>query len=72
MSSPETKGLFSGSATRLFALAALLLGWRPGEFWGATPMELQAIFAEMERARDGDGPPELGDIAKLMEMFPDG
>ncbi|WP_435593933.1 phage tail assembly chaperone, partial [Sphingobium phenoxybenzoativorans] len=26
-------------------MAGLLLGWRPGEFWAATPGELDAIFA---------------------------
>lgn len=58
---------------RLSALAALLLGWRPGEFWSATPLELQTIFAEIERARSGeDAPPAPGNIANLMEMFPDG
>lgn len=60
------------SAVRLSALSALLLGWRPGEFWGATPVELHAIFAEMARGRDGEAPPVAADMAKLMEMFPDG
>ena len=29
----------------LYALAARLLGWRPGEFWAATPAELVAALA---------------------------
>ena len=57
---------------RLYALAALLLGWRPGEFWSATPLELQTVFAEIERARGGEAPLAPGNIARLMEMFPDG
>lgn len=64
--------LFTQSATRLFALSALLLGWRPQEFWDATPAELQAIIAEMMRAQGGEAPPAASDMAKLMEMFPDG
>jgi hypothetical protein len=63
---------FAQSASRLSAISALLLGWRPHEFWVATPAELQVIFAEMERAREGERPPAPGDLANLMEMFPDG
>lgn len=70
--SPEGEGLFVQSATRLSALSTLLLGWRPGEFWQATPAELNGIFAEMERSRGGQAPPAAADMARLMEMFPDG
>lgn len=63
---------FTQSAARLSALSALMLGWRPGEFWRATPAELNAIFVEMVRAQGGDAPPAPSDMAKLMEMFPDG
>jgi hypothetical protein len=31
---------FGGAALRLAALAARALGWRPQEFWAATPAEL--------------------------------
>ena len=31
---------FAAGACRLAALAAQALGWRPGEFWNATPAEL--------------------------------
>lgn len=63
---------FADSASRLSAISALLLGWRPGEFWSATPAELQAIFGELERGESGGLPPAPGDMAKLKEMFPDG
>ena len=36
---------FGAGARRLSALAARLLGWRPAEFWAATPAELAAILA---------------------------
>jgi len=32
------------AAVRLCALAARALGWRPAEFWAATPAELAAIL----------------------------
>nr|WP_209023258.1 phage tail assembly chaperone [Sphingomonas jejuensis] len=47
--------------------AAVALGWRPDEFWRATPAELAAI-------RDMLRPPADApvDLPALMEMFPDG
>ena len=36
---------FGPGARRLAGLAGRLLGWRPGEFWAATPAELIAILA---------------------------
>ncbi len=61
--------LFSDSAGRLAGLAGALLGWRPEEFWRATPAELAAIV----RAMIGDGDAAgSGDLARLKEMFPDG
>jgi hypothetical protein len=60
---------FAAAASRLAGLAGLLLGWRPGEFWTATPAELAAIL-------DARGPsaPQAGadDLRRLQEMFPDG
>ena len=35
---------FGTGALRLAHLAARLLGWRPGEFWAATPAELAACL----------------------------
>lgn len=54
---------FAPGAARLAGLAARLLGWRPGEFWNATPAELAAIFdtgLAPERA------PSRAEIAALM------
>jgi uncharacterized phage protein (TIGR02216 family) len=60
---------FSESAGRLAGLAGALLGWRPDEFWRATPAELGAVLEAMA------GPREAGashaDLARLMERFPD-
>lgn len=62
-------GLFSESAVRLAGMAGALLGWRPDEFWNATPAELAAVVAVLVGEETPAGVPEL---ARLMEMFPDG
>ena len=36
---------FAETARELAGQTALLLGWRPPDFWAATPAELAAIFA---------------------------
>jgi len=41
---------FGAAALRHFQLAAQLLGWRPREFWSATPAELGSAL----------GPPQGG------------
>jgi hypothetical protein len=60
------------------ATAALLLGWRPDEFWAATPVELAAIltlWAEQCGHGRGHGAVaagmDAGAIAALQERFPD-
>lgn len=42
---------FATGAQRLAGLIPRRLGWRPGEFWDATPAELAAILAA------GEAPP---------------
>lgn len=66
MSGPRA---FGAGALTLCALAARALGWRPGEFWSATPAELAACLA------DPAAPPApLGraDLARMMENDSDG
>jgi hypothetical protein len=62
--------MFSESAARLAGIAGALLGWRPDEFWNATPAELAAVFEAMT----GGAPAcaSAHDLARLKEMFPDG
>jgi uncharacterized phage protein (TIGR02216 family) len=62
--------LFSEAARRLAGLAGALLGWRPDEFWRATPAELGAVLEAM--ARPEAAPASSNDLARLMERFPDG
>lgn len=54
-------------AVVLSGLAARLLGWRPDEFWAATPAELAAMFSE-----DGAEPVAGEELAAMMARFPDG
>ena len=64
------EGLFSAAAARLAGLAGALLGWRADEFWSATPAELAAVLRALT---GGDAPAaSSADLARLMEMFPDG
>jgi uncharacterized phage protein (TIGR02216 family) len=63
--------VFSESAGRLAGLAGALLGWRPEEFWRATPAELACVLA----AFSGGGsvaPLTMAELGRLKEMFPDG
>lgn len=56
---------FGESAARLCHAAGLLLGWRPDEFWNATPAELAlALRAPSEEA-------EAITIDELKRRFPD-
>lgn len=59
---------FGEAAARLSGAASLLLGWRPDEFWNATPAELALALQVGEAA--GEVPdPEL--IEELKRRFPD-
>ena len=60
---------FGTAALPLCALAARALGWRPGEFWDATPAELAACLADPAAP---PAPLARGDLHRLMESDPDG
>ncbi len=60
---------FGESAARLAGLAGALLGWRPEEFWRATPAELGAVLGAMAGATETGA--SRVDLDKLMEKFPD-
>ena len=62
--------MFEQGAARLAGLAGALLGWRPDEFWDATPAELAAILNAM--IADEPPPASAADLARLKELFPDG
>ena len=61
---------FIQQATRLAGLTGALLGWRPHEFWSATPAELATILTAL--APDTANPADRDLITTLQEQFPDG
>jgi hypothetical protein len=42
--------VFADGAAKLAGQVPRLLGWRPDDFWNATPAELAAILASFEPA----------------------
>ena len=59
------------AAIGLAGVLARVAGWRPDEFWAATPADVQAVlagWAEAEADADFDG----ATLAAMMERFPDG
>lgn len=65
---PAQDRLFGEAAARLSNAAALLLGWRPNEFWDATPAELELALRGPEAAADG---PDRETLEALRRRFPD-
>jgi uncharacterized phage protein (TIGR02216 family) len=63
--------VFSDGAARLAGLVGAWLGWRPDEFWRATPAELAAVLAAFAGA-PAEVPATAADLARLKEMHPDG
>ncbi len=63
------EGLFAEAASRLAGLTGLLLGWRPGVFWAATPAELGAVLGAMA----GGEPTGVAadELQRLQALFPD-
>lgn len=61
---------FADAAARCCALAAQLLGWRPAEFWTATPAELAMALAPIEDLA-ATLPPTHDTIARLLERDAD-
>lgn len=60
---------FGERAAELAGYASALLGWKPGEFWSATPTELEAALG-------GGGstsiePVRRAEMERLAAMFPD-
>ena len=64
-------GEFTAGALRLAGLAGALLGWRPDEFWRATPAELAAVLGSLAGESGGEGA-SSDDLERLMRIFPDG
>jgi uncharacterized phage protein (TIGR02216 family) len=59
---------FGDAAARLSSAASLLLGWKPAEFWDATPAELALALTFGDAAAEA---PDARTIEALRERFPD-
>lgn len=59
---------FGRCAARLSSAASTLLGWKPDEFWNATPAELALALEAPADAAQG---PDVATIAALRRQFPD-
>lgn len=60
---------FAETAHRLAGQTAMLLGWRPDDYWNATPAELQAILNAMPRPDEDAVDGSM--LSALMQQFPD-
>jgi hypothetical protein len=63
---------FARAARRLAGQAGLLLGWRPDDFWRATPDELATALAALAPLAASEAGIDRATIARLQEMHPDG
>lgn len=67
---------FGQAALCLLGMMARLCGWRPDEFWRATPTDVAAVLAGMagepSGGVSGHGAVDSGQMAAMMERFPDG
>ena len=66
---PRTGEDFRATTLHLAGLASALLGWRPAEFWAATPAELATALAPFLPTTDA---PDRATLSKLMKDHPDG
>ena len=63
-----SKDGFGEAAARLCCAASMLLGWRPDEFWNATPAEMAMALQPPKGAAEGPDPTA---IEELRRRFPD-
>ncbi|MBA2467630.1 MAG: phage tail assembly chaperone [Sphingomonas sp.] len=62
------QGCFGVSAAELCGAATALLGWRPDDFWAATPAELALALEPLAGGADA---PDKDAIEELRKRFPD-
>jgi len=59
---------FGAGAARLCNAAAIVLGWRPDEFWNSTPAELALALQPPNAVGEA---PDAETIEELKRRFPD-
>lgn len=57
-------------ARGLAGVSGAVLGWRPDDFWAATPDDLAAVFGAV--IGEVETPADAALIGRLQEIFPDG
>ncbi len=67
MSEAASSPRFADNAARIFGQCALLLGWRPDEFWSATPAEIAAIQTALQKPEQSASV-SRADIDRLMQI----
>ncbi len=60
---------FTDVATALSGQTAILLGWRPDDFWNVTPAELEAILIALAPQAGAAADGNL--LTQLMGLYPD-
>ncbi|SEH17416.1 phage conserved hypothetical protein [Sphingopyxis sp. YR583] len=59
------------AAIKLAGVMARVAGWRPDEFWAATPADVRAALGGWT-GEEAEGPFDGATLAAMMERFPDG
>ena len=59
------------AVTPLLGLMARVAGWRPDDFWAATPADVRAVLAGWVES-SGDAGFDRVALSAMMEQFPDG
>ena len=59
-------------ARQLCGQAALLLNWRPQDFWSATPEDLAIALDALNAMQPDEAGVDGATMAQLQEQFPDG
>ncbi|MGV7122243.1 phage tail assembly chaperone [Sphingopyxis sp. 550A] len=62
---------FGPAALALAGVTARVLGWRPDDFWAATPADVAAVLAGWRAEEEAGGVDRAG-LAMMMEQCPDG
>ena len=60
---------FGLAAVALAGMMARALGWRPDEFWAATPADVAAVLGGW--CEEADAGVDGAALAAMMERFPD-
>ncbi|AJA07524.1 hypothetical protein SKP52_02975 [Sphingopyxis fribergensis] len=64
-------GRLGSAAVTLAGVMARVAGWRPEEFWAATPADVRAVLAGWTEP-EAEAPFDGAALAAMMERFPDG